>query len=222
MERRAVAPAEDRAQRLTTLHVLTKLITSDLEGPTVFNAIAHAACTLMGAKVARVWVADPEKQVLRALGSHGVDPEIERRLLDATVLPYGGGIPGPIFTSGQPEYISDSCDDPRWFNAQFIREMGLHGYAGLPLIAGGRGVGVLSILFGEVKTFTDEEKEFTSLLAGQAAIAIKNVRLYEDAQRLAAIVQASDDAILSVGLDGIVLSWNPGAERMYGTRAARR
>jgi signal transduction histidine kinase len=183
MERRAVAPTEDRAQRLTLLNVLTKLITSDLEGPTAFNAIAHAAFTLIGAKVARVWVADPERQVLRALGSYGVAPGIERRLLDASVLPYDGGIPGPIFTSGQPEYIADSYDDPRWANARFIREMGLHGYAGLPLIAGGRVVGVLSILFSEVKTFTGEEKELMSLLAGQAAIAIKNVRLYEDADR---------------------------------------
>jgi PAS domain S-box-containing protein len=41
-------------------------------------------------------------------------------------------------------------------------------------------------------------------------------RAEEEARRLAAIVQASDDAIVSVGLDGTVLSWNPGAERMYG------
>jgi PAS domain S-box-containing protein len=35
-------------------------------------------------------------------------------------------------------------------------------------------------------------------------------------RRLAAIVESSDDAILSVALDGTVLTWNAGAEKVYG------
>ncbi len=44
-------------------------------------------------------------------------------------------------------------------------------------------------------------------------------RADEDRQRLAAIIEATDDAVIGKTLDGIVTSWNPGAERLYGYSA---
>jgi PAS domain S-box-containing protein len=87
-----------------------------------------------------------------------------------------------------------------------------------PLDVSGRR-GALVLLNRYRTLFADDDVALFAELGGQAAAVAARAEVLTERQRLADIVESSHDAIIGTTLDGVITSWNAGAEQVYGHRA---
>jgi PAS domain S-box-containing protein len=83
--------------------------------------------------------------------------------------------------------------------------------------------GVLWLAYDHEHSFEQSELTFVSTLAGQAAVAVANARLFSEAdegrRRLEAVLGSTADGMIVVDNEGKVILINPAAEKYFNARA---
>jgi PAS domain S-box-containing protein len=100
---------------------------------------------------------------------------------------------------------------------EFLRRLGAISVVTVPLKAGGQLFGALSFSSAKRRvSWTDGLVEQLKLLAEIFSNALMRQGASDARFRHAAILESSDDAIISENLDGIIVSWNAAAQRLFG------
>lgn len=156
----------------------------------------------MGYTRAYYFAFDPQEQTFHYLLAVGTVNEESQRIRRAMTIRLGEerGLVGLVGQQGIPLVVADTRAEPRWVRADpTIRSAML-----LPVIHDDMLLGVCTFVSDQPNAFASEDVDNATILANNMAIALENVRLYEEQQNYAAHLEevvAQRTAELEVALE---------------------
>lgn len=152
-------------QMLSRIRAITDVSLSNLEADELLRSLLVRISSLLEADAATILLMDPSGGELITAVTVGLDEELE---LDIRV-PLGVGFAGRIAQTGQPLVIERADRDSVY--SKVLLDHHLTSLAGVPMMAGGRLVGVLRIGTTERRRFSEDDLELMRIAADRAAVA---------------------------------------------------
>jgi len=178
---------EHLQQRLERLVQAGIRINAERELRPVLQAVTDSAREVIGARYAALGILNAEGTGLSTFVASGLTPEEQTRIGPP---PQGRGVLGLLITDPKPLRLADVTQHPRSYGFP-PNHPRMRSFLGVPVLGRRGPIGNLYLAdkVGGAQ-FTGEDEAIAVTLAAQAAGAVENARLNEEARRLLGEVQA--------------------------------
>lgn len=175
LRRASIRAAEQHAAELDALLTLGIELTSHHDLQSVLNLIVVRSCEILPMlHDLHIFLAQGDELVFGAAIWGG---QLQEQPIS---IPRPGGLTYTTFKTGEPFIVADMQSHPLYANAP---QEWIGAIIGMPLKIRQRVVAVMNFTYPKTYSFTDSNMRLMRLLAEQAAIAIENAQLHEQAQR---------------------------------------
>jgi PAS domain S-box-containing protein len=175
--KRAEEEIQRNLERIRALHEIDLAITSTLDLHGILHVLLEKIDLVLPYAATTVRLFNPENGLLEPAACRNLDEKEWK----TEAWRGGRGLANVAFETNAPTIIRNAQTDPRVRDPEFYRKHKLISYLAIPLIAKEKTLGVIGFYTKQEHDFSNDEVEFLKTLAGQAAIAIHNARLYQEA-----------------------------------------
>ncbi|HEY2767377.1 MAG TPA: GAF domain-containing protein [Solirubrobacteraceae bacterium] len=156
-----------------------RALMSELDQAAVLEQLLQHAREITGARYAALGILGEQRSQLEQFLTSGVDDDVRRAIGD---LPRGRGVLGALIEEPRPLRLADVGEHPSSYGFPVGHPV-MRSFLGVPILIRGQAWGNLYLAEKHGGEFTDRDEEAAVILAGWAAVAIDNARVYETSER---------------------------------------
>jgi two-component system sensor histidine kinase/response regulator len=220
---RDVTERKAAEQRLAAQHQAARILA---EASTLAGAvprILQAICENLDWDLGALWSVDHEASVLHCVEvwqTPATDAPEFQALCHRTTFPPGVGLPGRVWTSGEPAWIPDVVCDSNFPRAAVAAREGFHGAFGVPIRTRSGVIGVFEFFSRAIQHEDQALLQMLGVIGHQLGLFIERkeaeeaIREGEERSRL--IVETAYDALITMDAKGAITGWNGEAEKVFG------